>query len=107
MIYFNSISNFLLNKMVSGKIAFLMNKETEGEFFSALVVNENFRKGVLDPATRLNTIEKGFAGKNFELTEEDKIVLELIGPVQNLGDFAEKFIEISGQVTDDFSKYKE
>lgn len=84
-----------------------MNKETEGEFFSALVVNENFRKGVLDPTTRLNTIEKGFAGKNFELTEEDKIVLELVGPVQSLADFAEKFIEISGRITEDFSEDKD
>ena len=81
-----------------------MNKENEGEFFSALIVNEKFRKGVLDPATRLDTVNEGFAGENFGLTEKDKIVLELIGPVQSLGEFAEKFIEISGQVTHDFSK---
>lgn len=93
--------------MVSSKIAFLMNKETEGEFFSALVINEKFRKDVLDPATRLNTVDEGFAGKKFNLTKEDKIALELIGSVENLGDFAKKFIEISGQLNGDFAKDKD
>ena len=57
------------------------------------VINEDFRKGLLDENTRMATVKKGFQEEEFELDGHEKRIFKNLGSFEKIEDFTKALIK--------------
>lgn len=69
-----------------------MTEQDVSRIFSAAVINEEFREGILKQQTRMETIKRGYMDSRFNLNPDEEALFENIEDVEKLPDLAEAVV---------------